>query len=92
MYNSCHCIYYFAILADINDLKTKIAATGESMASMCQVIDAVANSNGGNEYDCCSNSENNQTRCIERQFANSGFITSPGTSGQCKTSDALCNV
>ena len=92
MYSDCHFIFHLAILADINDLKTKMAATGESMATMCQAIDAVADSNGGKEYDCCANSENNQTRCIERQFANSAFITTPGTSGQCMDTDSACNV
>ena len=69
-------------------------ATGDSLGSLCQVIDYVG-STATLPYDCCANSDNNQARCLQRQFATGlpGLpLTSPGNPGECLSNDALCNV
>ena len=79
----------FILLGAISDLQTKMTATGQSLASICNVVDLVGGT-ASPVQDCCANSANNQIRCIERAF--SGGTVSAGTNGVCQSTDSLCNV
>ena len=77
-------------LAEVREMKRKLAETGHSLKDLCEVLDFLADG-ATTPYDCCSNPDNNQTRCIQRTFANT-FITTPGTPGRCLDTDAFCNA
>ena len=65
-------------------------ATGDSLGSLCQAVDFIADGlPAGSQRDCCSNADNNMTFCVERTFA-VGQVTSPGTPGQCESDDVSC--
>ena len=55
---------------------------GAPLGSLCQAVDYLGGvAAGGDEWDCCSNPDNNKTFCIQRGFVVgcAGCVTSPGT-------------
>ena len=76
--------------AEIAALTKRVEASGESLRSLCETVDFLGNT-ASTPYDCCANPDNNETRCIVRSFA-AGTVTSPGTAGQCLSTDTLCNT
>ena len=65
------------------------------MGEMCKVIDYLGDNAIGNnqeKYFCCSNPDNYQTRCVQRQFDQMANLIVQAGAGTCESNDPYCNL
>ena len=85
---------YFDILARIDVLEKQMKSVGISLGSLCQAVDAIGDASA-TQFDCCSDSNNMQTRCERRSDNFQGLLGiewNESTPGTCNSNDARCSV